>query len=241
MARNKLTARQVEAHKEPGKIGDGDGLWMVVSKAGAKRWALFFRWHGKLKEMGLGSYPQVSLADARDLADEARKVIARGANPIEARQGVREEKRLAVQRAKTFGEYATDAVKVLTAELRSEKHKAQWASTLKEYAAPIWGKPIGDLKPVDIVACLAPIWGEKPDTARRVRQRIEAVMSHGIASGAYQGLNPARLADNLANLLPRRNMARRVNHHRALPYEKVPELMQELRRRSGAGNLAFEL
>lgn len=241
MAIEKLNARKVETNKIPGMLGDGGGLYLVTSPAGSKSWTFIFRYHGKRKEMGLGSFPQVSLAEARDLADEARKVIARGENPIEIRRGALEAKRLATERAKTFGKYATDAVKVLTAELRSDKHRKQWQSTLKEYAGPIWDTGIAEIKPVDIVSCLAPIWTSKPETARRVRQRIEAVMSHAIASGAYNGLNPARLKDNLENLLPRRNSAKRVNHHRALPYEKVAELLQELRRRSGAGTLAFEL
>lgn len=241
MATGKLNARKVETNKTPGMLGDGGGLYLVTSQAGSKSWTFIFRFHGKRKEMGLGSFPDVDLARAREKATEARQVLDAGLNPIVERAAKKEAARLADASKQTFGEYQAAAVEVLTSELRNAKHRKQWATTLKEYAGPIWKIPIPDIRPVDIVKALAPIWTDKPVTARRVRQRIEAIMGHAIAAGVYTGLNPARLADNLENLLPRRNTVRRVNHHRALPYEKVSHLLQELRRRSGAGNLAFEL
>ena len=241
MVAKKLSARAVETNKVPGKLGDGDGLWLVTSKAGSKRWAYIFRWDGRLKEMGLGSFPTVSLEEARDKATAARKLLKAGTNPIEQSRADKEARRIEVERAKSFGEYAKEAILTLTAELRSAKHKAQWTSTLETYAAPIWDKPIATLRPADIAACLQPIWTAKPETARRVRQRIEAVFSYAIAAGVYVGLNPARLADNLKNLLPRKNKARRVKHHKAMPYEEIAALIERLDGRDGTGAYALEL
>lgn len=241
MASKKLSARRVETNRVPGKLGDGDGLWLFTSAAGAKRWAYIFKWDGKNKEYGLGSFPAVSLDEARENAATARKLYKAGFNPIEHAKAEKEARRIEAERAKSFGEYAKEAIATLTADLRSEKHRAQWSSTLETYAAPIWNKPINGLKPADIAACLAPIWSSKPETARRVRQRIEAVFSYAIAAGVYQGLNPARLADNLKNLLPRKNTTRRVKHHKALPYEDISALIEKLRGRVGTGTFALEL
>jgi len=226
---------------KPGKYGDGGGLWMMVSPTGAKRWAIIFRSQGRLREMGIGAYPQVSLAKARDLASEAREKLALGLDPITARQEERAGAAQEAAKAENFGTFADRFLKQATAGLRNAKHAAQWKSTLDTYAAPLRQKPINLIKPVDVVACVSPIWLSKTETAQRVRQRLEKVFSAAIAAGAYDGLNPARLKDNLENLLPKRSGPKRVKHHASMPYGDVPDFVERLRQRTAVAALALEL
>ncbi len=226
---------------KPGKYGDGGGLWMMVSPTGAKRWAMIFRSQGRLREMGLGAFPQISLATARDLAGDAREKLALGLDPLTARREEREGKKLDLAKAETFGVFADRFLKQATAGLRSAKHAAQWKSTLDTYAVSLRSKPINSIKPIDVVACVAPIWLTKSETAQRVRQRLEKVFSAAIAAGAYDGLNPARLKDCLENLLPKRSGPKRVKHHASMPYADVPAFIDRLRQRTAIAALALEL
>jgi hypothetical protein len=150
-----LNARKVETAK-PGKYGDGANLYLVVSKTGARKWVLRFTWRGTPKEMGLGSAASVPLADAREKAANARRMIAQGLNPIDQRKrdgGI-----------PTFGEMADDVRETLAAGFRNEKHKAQWRSTLETYAAPLRGKPVDTIATDDVLSVLKPIWTTKAET-----------------------------------------------------------------------------
>jgi integrase len=226
-----LTARKVETAK-PGRYGDGANLYLVVSKTGARKWVLRFTWRGKPKEMGLGSATNVSLADARDRAATARRKIAQGINPIEARKrdsGI-----------PTFGEVADDVRQSLSEGFRNEKHKAQWKSTLENYAAPLRIKPVDVIGTDDVLAVLKPIWTVKPETASRVRGRIEKVLDAAKAKGFRDGENPARWRGHLDHLLPRRSKLAR-GHHAAMPYEAVAGFIEKLRKREATAALALEL
>jgi integrase len=226
-----LTARKVETAK-PGKYGDGDNLYLVVSKTGARKWVLRFTWRGKPKEMGLGSAATVSLADARDKAATARRGISQGINPIEARKrdsGI-----------PTFGEVADDVRQSLSEGFRNEKHKAQWKSTLENYAAPLRAKPVDMIGTDDVLAVLKPIWIAKAETASRVRGRIEKVLDGAKAKGLRDGENPARWRGHLDHLLPRRSKLAR-GHHAAMPYEAVAGFIEKLRKRQATAALALEL
>ena len=183
-----LNARKVETAK-PGKYGDGANLYLVVSETGAKKWLLRFTWRGKPKEMGLGSTAGVSLADAREKAAAARRTIAKGINPIE------ERKREGI--VPTFGEMADDVRRSLSLGFRNEKHKAQWKSTLENYAAPLLPKPVDIIGTDDVLTVLKPIWTIKPETASRVRGRIEKVLDGAKAKGFRDGENPARWRGHL--------------------------------------------
>jgi hypothetical protein len=162
-----LTARFVLTAK-PGKYSDGGNLYLVVSPSNSRKWVLRFTWRGRAKEMGLGSAINVTLADAREKAIDARRRIDRGINPIEERK--REDK------VPTFGEMADEVREALSAGFRNEKHKAQWKSTLDTYAACLRGRPADTITTDDVLAALRPIWSTKPETASRVRGRIERVL-----------------------------------------------------------------
>ena len=245
----RLTPRGVAAIDKPGRHADGDGLYLIVDKPGrtkadelspgAKRWAFLFRWKddplaagaGRLREMGLGSASAVPLAKARDKAAEARAKVAAGVDPIKSTQP-----QLATP---TFGAVADELVASLSASWRNEKHRAQWSMALTSYAAPLRPKPIDAITTEDVLAVLAPVWTEKPETASRLRGRIERVLDAGKARGLRTGENPARWRGNLDHLLPRRHKLTR-GHHAALPYDQVPTFVADLHERQALAALALE-
>jgi integrase len=227
---SKLTARKVETAK-PGKYSDGGNLYLIVSETGARKWVLRFTWRGRAKEMGLGSAASVPLADAREKAASARRKIAQGVNPIEARKrdgGI-----------PTFGEMADDVRETLSAGFRNEKHKTQWKSTLETYAAPLRGKPVDTITTDDVLTVLKPMWTTKAETASRVRGRIEKVLDAAKAKGFREGENPARWRGHLDHLLPRPSKLAR-GHHAAMPYEDVGAFVGKLREREATAALALE-
>jgi integrase len=227
---SKLTARKVETAK-PGKYSDGGNLYLIVSETGARKWVLRFTWRGRAKEMGLGSAASVPLADAREKAASARRMIAQGLNPIDERKrdgGI-----------PTFGEMADDVRETLSAGFRNEKHKAQWKSTLETYAAPLRAKPVDTIATDDVLAVLKPIWTTKAETASRLRGRIEKVLDAAKAKGFREGENPARWRGHLDHLLPKPSKLAR-GHHAAMPYENVAAFIAELREREATAALALE-
>jgi integrase len=231
----RLSARSLATLTKPGRHADGDGLYLVVDQSGAKRWLFLFRWGGKLKEMGLGGLASVSLAEARDKADEARRVLASGRNPIEVRRAAE----AAHDTTPTFGVFADALVADLSHGFRNAKHRAQWAMTLKVYAAPLRDKPLDTIRTNDVLAVLAPIWQTKNETASRVRGRIERVLDAAKAKGLRTGENPARWRGHLDHLLPKRQKLYR-SHHAAMPYPDVPAFIADLRQREGVAALALE-
>lgn len=237
MARGgKLNARQV-ATAAPGRHGDGGGLILVVSKTGAKKWVFRFKREGRATEMGLGGADVVTLAEARQKAGEARRTRAEGRNPIQARR----EAQAAAKPKPTFGEVADDFVAAKESEWRNGKHRDQWRMTLTEYAAPLRSKAVDEVDTPDILAVLKPLWESAPETASRLRGRIEAVIDAARAKGLVPQnvANPARWRGHLAHLLPKRNKLARGNHA-ALPYAKVPAFMAALRERTAIAALALE-
>jgi integrase len=226
-----LNVRKVQTAK-PGKYGDGANLYLVVSKAGARKWVLRFIFRGKTKEMGLGSATSVPLADAREKAASARRKIAQGLNPIDERKRD--------GRIPTFGEVADEVRQSISQGFRNEKHKAQWKSTLETYAASLRAKPVDIIGTDDVLAVLKPIWTVKAETASRVRGRIEKVLDAAKAKGFRDGENPARWRGHLDHLLPRPSKLAR-GHHAAMPYEEVAEFIAKLRTREATAALALEL
>ena len=226
----KLTARKVET-AQPGKYGDGDGLQLAVASTGARKWVLRFLWRGKAREMGLGSYPEVGLAEARERALAGRRLARSGVDPIAERRQDR--------RVPTFGELADEVVAEQSKGFRNDKHKAQWAMTLREYAAPLRVKPIDEITTEDLLAVLKPLWTEKPETASRLRGRIERVLNAAKAKGFRSGENPAAWRGHLENLLPKQSKLSR-GHHAAMPYAEVPAFITELRKRDAVAGLALE-
>jgi integrase len=234
MRTKKLSPRTVETISKPGRHSDGGGLYLVVDQSGARRWLYMFRRDGKLKEMGLGGYPGVTLANARERAQAAREVRADGLNPIEERRAV---KRREVQ---TFGVVADQYVKDLSPQWRSEKHVYQWTTTLTVDAAALRPIPVDAVSTDDVLGVLREIWTTKPETASRLRGRIERVLDAAKAKGLRSGENPARWRGHLDHLLPKRQKLTR-GHHAALPYAEMPDFVSDLRKRDGSAALALEL
>jgi integrase len=182
----------------------------------------------------------VSLRDARAKAQEARSAIARGVDPIGARKAAQRAARAARQ-GRTFGEVAVEAIEARAPEWRSSKHAAQWRATLERDGAAIWSTPIERVDREAVLAVLRPIWTEKPETASRLRQRIEAVLDFARVHELRAGDNPARWRGNLDAILPKPSKVRRVEHHAALPWREVPALMVKVRASASQSARLLEL
>ena len=227
----RLTARRVETPKT-GKYCDGHNLYLIVSPTGTRKWMLRFSWRGKAREMGLGTPASVPLATAREKAAHARRMIAQGIDPIHERKRT--------SGVPTFAELADQVRESLSKGFRSAKHRAQWKTTLATYAAALSDKPVDTILTDDVLAVLTPIWTTKPETASRVRGRIEKILDAAKAKGYRQGENPARWRGHLDHLLPKRSKLTR-SHHAAMPYEHVAALIGRLREIGSLGALALEL
>jgi len=231
----RLSARSTVTIGKPGRHADGDGLYLVVDRSGAKRWVFMFRWAGKLKEMGLGGLSSVPLLEARVKADDARRAIAAGRNPIAERR----QARAASAAAKTFWPFAETLIEDLSHGFRNAKHRTQWTSTLQAYAGTLHEKPLSEINTSDILAILQPIWRTKPEKASRVRGRIERVLDAAKAKGLRSGENPARWRGHLDQLLPKRQRLSR-GHHAAMAIDDTREFMRDLRAGQGIAERALE-
>jgi integrase len=248
----RLTARTVETINKPGLHADGGGLYLHVSKSGARSW--IFRWKrdGRLHDMGLGPCHTISLAEARDKALACRKLKLDGRDPIEERRAQRQASKLESARAMTFRQCGEAYIAAHRAGWKNDKHAAQWPSTLQTYVYPIFGAlPVQTVDVGLVMKALehnvgdggepsASLWNAKPETASRVRGRIESVLDWATARGYRQGENPARWRGHLENLLPKKSKVRRVEHHAALPYPEMAVFMAELRRHEGIAARALE-
>jgi len=221
MALHLLSSRKVDT-AGPGKYEDGGGLRLVVSKTGAKKWVLRFTISGRRREMGLGSYPDVVLALARDKASAARLLAADGIDPIDTRQSEPEQ-------IPTFTTCAARYIRSHRKSWRNAKHARQWVSTLKAYARPVIGsKRVDSIQTEDILKILSPIWAQKTETAKRVQGRMENILDFAAAHKYRDALNPARWRGHLDKLLPKPSRVKKVVHHPAMPYPDTPALMLEL-------------
>jgi integrase len=227
----KLTTRKVST-ATPGKHEDGDGLRLVVSKTGSKKWVFRVTAQGKRREMGLGAYPTVSLAEARTKAAEARRVAAIGGDPIAARNQI--------EQTPTFTTCAARYIRAHRRGWKNAKHQRQWVSTLKTYARPIIGtKPVNDIDTEDVLSILTPIWNTKTETAKRVQGRMENILDFAAAHHWRDPANPARWRGHLDKLLPRPARVKSVTHHPAMPYTDLPAFMAELARNESVSALAL--
>lgn len=238
MARNKLTDTQVKNAVGPMKIGDGDGLWLHVSKTGNRSFVFIFIRDGRRREMGLGSYGrgtgQVSLAQARAKADEIRTILGRGGDPF-MEMGERKDK----VKIATFGEVAEALMKSKESGWKNAKHADQWRMTLRTYCKPLWKLPVATINVDDVMKVIEPMWREKQETASRTRGRIEMVIDYALARELRTAANPARWQGHLQTLLPARQKLAR-GHHPALPYAEAPAFIIDLRRQEGFSAKALE-
>jgi len=237
------SAKSVEAIKEVGYHTCAKGLYLQVSKQGTKSW--LFRYTSpitkKRREMGLGSLDFVSLAEARQLAVDNKRLVIDGKDPIEERKQSQLQKQLEQARNLTFREVAEACIKSKSHEWKNAKHAQQWENTLKTYAFPIIGHlPISDITTDLILRILEPIWVTKAETASRVRQRLETIWDYGKARNYVEGENPARLKGHLDKLLPNTAKVKRVRHFAALPYKDVGKFVKDLRSRTGYSALGLE-
>ncbi|MDF2765724.1 MAG: prophage integrase, partial [Rhodospirillales bacterium] len=229
-----LSAVRIRSVRKPGRYTDGNGLYLVVDPSGAKRWMLRTVVRGKRCDIGLGGASWVSLAEAREKALQLRKIARSGGDPLSERRKA--------EAMPTFTELAEQIHQSKSPEWRNEKHAAQWISSLRTYAVPKIGwRRIDEIDTNQVLTVLRPIWTEKPETASRVRQRLEAVLDYAKAIGKRHGDNPARWRGHLDQLLPRPSKVKVVEHHAALDWRKLPPFMAELWAREGiaAKALAF--
>lgn len=234
---NKLTARAVATIKKPGFHSDGGGLYLQVAPGGGRSWVFRFQRRGRARWMGLGPTELVSLQEGRQKALDARKLLLDGKDPIDLRKATRQ----AEAGALTFREAAERYIESHKAGWRNQKHAAQWNSTLDRNVYPVFGdQPVGLVDTGAILQALEPIWTAKPETASRVRGRIEAVLDWAKARGYRAGENPARWRGHLQSLLPRIENLKRVRHHPSLPYDEIGSFFAELRRAGGVAARALE-
>jgi integrase len=233
----KLTALFVARAKKPRLYSDGGNLYLQVKSATAKSW--LFRYAGRYE--GLGSAFVVGLEEARDLAHERRKLRRQGIDPIEARRAQQAQRRLEAAKAITFRQCAGAYIQAHRAGWRDAKHVQQWQNTIASYAEPIIGAlPVQAVDTALICKILEPLWTSNPETASRVRGRVERILDWAKVRGYRDGDNPARWRGHLDHLLPARNKVRKVVHHAALPYAEISTFITKLRTREGAASRALE-
>ena len=237
----RLSALQVARKNQAGRYGDGGGLALQISRWGTKSWLFRFERNGRERQMGLGSLATLSLAEAREKARECRKILLDGLDPIEVRRAQKLERRAAAARGLTFKQCAEKYLAVHETSWKNPKHRKQWKNTLTTYCYPTIGHL--DVAAVDValvLKCIEPLWLVKPETAGRVRGRIESILDWAKVRGFRQGENPARWHGHLDQVLPERSKVAQVRHHPALPYPDIPAFMAELRAREGTSARALE-
>jgi len=240
----KLTQLQVDKLKAEGVHNDGAGLSLKVTKYGSKSWVFRYMLAGKAHWMGLGSYPDVSLAEAREKAAELRKLTRQNIDPLLEKRKQASVIRAAISKAITFDDASAKYIEAHKASWKNEKHAEQWTNTLKTYAGPIIGSV--DVSLIDtghIMRILEKddFWNEKTETASRVRGRIESVLDWATVRKYRTGENPARWKGHLDKLLPARTKVKKVEHHPALPWLEMGAFMVKLREQEGVAAKAVEL
>ena len=232
-------------HAKVGIWPDGNGLYLQVTEGAdktlRKNWFYRFSRSGHERRMGLGPLHEVGLAEARELADAARRLHKQGVDPIEHRNAELARARLDVAKAITFDAARDAYVKSHGAGWRNTKHAKQWTATLRTYATPLIGSlPVQSIDTGLVVRCLEPIWSTKPETASRVRGRIEAILDWAKVSGYRDGENPARWRGHLDKLLPERSKVHRVRHHPAMPYSEIAAFMADVKTHEGIAAEALQ-
>ncbi len=237
----RLSALQVSKLTKPGLYGDGGGLTLQITATGAKSWLFRYMVAGKPYGMGLGPTHAVSLAEARQKALEARKLLVDGINPLVAKKQKQLADALAAAKMMTFDQCAEAYIQTHKAGWKNAKHADQWTNTLKTYASPVLGHlPVADVDTGLVVKCLAPIWEGKTETASRLRGRIESVLDWATTSGYRSGENPARWKGHLENLLATISRSSRTRNHPSLPWQRIAAFMAALRAREGVSARAVE-
>lgn len=240
---SELSPLEVRRLTKPGRwsVGGVAGLALQVTESGARSWVLRLRVAGTQREMGLGSFPSVTLADAREQARRQRARVAEGADPISTRRAALSAAAADRLSQQSFASVAAQYIARHEKSWKNEKHAAQWTSTLRTYAEPVIGSLlVRDVVAAHVIKILEPIWTTKTETATRVRSRIELVLDFATARGLREGPNPARWRGNLDAALPRASKVGKVQHHAALEVGQAGRFMASLRMHSGMGARALE-
>lgn len=238
-----LSIRAIEAIKRPGlhSVGGCDGLMIQVTPT-ARTWVLRYRIGDRRRNMGLGGYPTVSLAEARRLGLIAREKLRNGIDPLAEKHAAKAALVATLARGLTFDQCAEKYIEAHRAEWRNAKHGDQWTNTIATYASPFIGKlPIAQVDTPLVLKCLEPIWTEKNETAMRLRGRLEKILGWATTAGYRSGDNPARWEGHLQNLLANISRKARIQNRPALYYKEAGAFMAELRQREGVSARALEL
>jgi integrase len=238
-----LSFKYIESLKTQGRFTDAlvTGLHLWVKPNLKKYWIFRYSLNHKQQNISLGPYPKVSIAEARLKAQELRNQIDSGINPLAERR-IQKNKMLGLEAKKVvFSDFAKECIKTKRAEWTNQKHGDQWEYTLKEFAYPIIGdKYLDEISTEDILAILSPIWTSKTETASRLRGRLEWILASATTRKLRTGTNPALWRGHLQTILPAPNKVKKVQHHKALPYRRVPQLISDLSVMSTVGALALE-
>jgi integrase len=234
---HRLTDRKISSLTKPGRYADGGGLYLVITPSGTRNWSCLFTQYGKRREMGLGPAGpgNMSLRQARAEAEKVRNWVRDGHDPVTRRDA---ERNVSSQ-VRTFGDEADAYIAAKQSEWRNAKHRAQWQMTMRVYAGPLRRLPVDAITTEHVLGVLKPIWVEKPETASRVRNRIELILDAARAMGHRSGENPARWRGHMDKLLPKRRLLSR-GHFPAMPIDDLPEFMVELRASNGTSARALE-
>lgn len=222
-------------------VGGVNGLYLQITPKGGRTWVLRMLVGSRRRDIGLGGFPTVTLAQARDKAREARDKVERGVDPVEERKAAKAKLIEARRKGMLFSEAVDKALAAKLDAFRNEKHRAQWRSTLDNYALPeIGALPVDQIDTAAVLRCLQPIWATKTETATRLRGRIEAVLSWATVAGHRTGDNPARWAGNLKELLPAASKVAKESNHPALQLGHAPAWLTDLQKREGFPARALE-
>jgi integrase len=236
-----LTEKRIAKLTEPGRYGDGHGLYLQVLSRTNRSWLLRYQRDGRERWMGLGPLHTFALKEARDRARAARQQLKDGIDPLDHREAERAKLAVEAVKALTFEEAAQQYFDFHERKWRNGKHRQQFLSTLKTYASPVLGKlPIAAIDTGLVLKVIEPIWQDKTETANRTRGRIEAVLDWATVRGYRAGDNPARWKGHLAEVLPARGQIAPHVHHRALPFADAPAFMAQLPAREGIAPQALQ-
>lgn len=230
---NRLSTRALATNKQPGLYCDGGGLYLQVTSSGSKTWIFRYRspLTGKLRDMGLGPIHTVGLPQAREKATAQRNVLLSGLDPIQKRDEESRQRAINSAKAVTFSECAASYIESHRAGWKNDKHASQWKNTIKAYCQPVIGAlPVQDVDTGLVLRILEPIWSTKPETASRLRGRIESILDWAKARRLRSGENPAQWKGHLKQLLPTLSRRGRITHHKAMPFEEVGRFVAELRK-----------
>ncbi|MBU3547479.1 integrase arm-type DNA-binding domain-containing protein [Polynucleobacter sp. MWH-Jannik1A5] len=239
----KLDYQTVKNLRTPGRYTDAliKGLHIWIKPNGKKYWIFRYSYENRQHNISLGSFPTLSIAEARIKAQQSRDDLDRGINPVAVKNSAKAQK-LALQTKKlSFKEFAEACIKSKRAEWTNQKHGDQWEYTLSEFAYPFIGNMgLDEIETEDILKILTPIWTTKTETASRLRGRIEWILASATTRKLRTGVNPALWRGHLQTILPAPNKVKKVAHHKALPYRQVPGLITNLRETATMSALALE-